>query len=66
MEQVATVNDIFKYRTPYEVALAGKYPGAEFALFDVHQLVSLVFHTFESRSESGVFTSTPKLNALPR
>ena len=40
MEQVATVNAIFSYRTPYEVGLAGRYPGAEFALFDVHRLVS--------------------------
>ena len=42
-EYVGTVNAIYQYRPPYEVALAGRYPGANFALFDVHSLVSFSF-----------------------
>jgi len=39
MEQVMLVNDAFKYRTPYELKIANRYPGARFALFDVWSLV---------------------------
>lgn len=39
-EEVALVNAVYKYRTPYEVAVANRYPGANFANFDVHSLVS--------------------------
>lgn len=40
-EYVSTVNSIYQYRTPFEVAVANRYPGANFALFDVHSLVRL-------------------------
>lgn len=40
MEQVVTTNAIFKYRTPFEVEIAKRYPGASFAVYDVHRLVS--------------------------
>jgi hypothetical protein len=43
LETVTTVNDVFKYRTPYEVLLANKYPGAHFALMDMYGLVSFFF-----------------------
>lgn len=38
LETVATVNDIYKYRTPYELLIAHRYPGARIALFDNHKL----------------------------
>jgi hypothetical protein len=41
-EQVALVNEAWRYKLPYEVRLANRYPGANFALYDVHRLVSLV------------------------
>ena len=41
LESVSTVNSIFQYRTPYEAVIANRYPGANFANFDVHSLVSL-------------------------
>jgi hypothetical protein len=42
LESVTTVNDVYKYRTPYEVLLANKYPGAHFALMDMYGLVSFL------------------------
>lgn len=38
-EQVALVNDVYKYRTPYELFVAKRYPGAHFAIFDTYSLV---------------------------
>ena len=40
IQEVATVNAIFKYRTPYAVELKNRYPGASFAVYNVHDLVS--------------------------
>lgn len=40
LNEVSTVNAVYEYRTPYEVELARKYPGASFALYDVNGLVS--------------------------
>lgn len=39
-EWTTTLNTLFKYRTPVEVLLNHRYPGAKFALFDVNSLVS--------------------------
>ncbi|KAK3115103.1 hypothetical protein LTR53_005880 [Teratosphaeriaceae sp. CCFEE 6253] len=39
LESVVTVNEIYDYRTPYDVVLANKYPGASFAVFNVHDLM---------------------------
>lgn len=39
LEEVVTTNEIFDYRTPVEVALQGRWPGARFAVFDVNSLV---------------------------
>lgn len=36
--QTTSVNALYAYRTPYEVLLANRYPGAHFALFDVNRL----------------------------
>lgn len=40
MEQVVGVNAVYKYRTPFAAQVARRYPGAKFAVFDVHGLVS--------------------------
>lgn len=34
------VNSIFAYRTPYELLVAKRYPGASFAVFDAHTLMT--------------------------
>lgn len=39
-EEVTLVNDVYKYQIPYENLVANRYPGANFALFDVNSLVS--------------------------
>ena len=39
-EFTTTLNALFAYRTPVEVLLRGRYPGAKVALFDVNKLVS--------------------------
>ncbi|EMC93212.1 carbohydrate esterase family 16 protein [Baudoinia panamericana UAMH 10762] len=39
LEQVVTVNSIYDYRTPFEVEIARRYPGASFAVFNVHDLM---------------------------
>ena len=38
-EYVTTLNDVYKYRLPFEVLVANRYPGANFALFDVYSFV---------------------------
>ncbi|KAF4153949.1 hypothetical protein CNMCM6936_001785 [Aspergillus lentulus] len=43
-EQVATANDVFKYQTPYEVLVARRYPGAQFAVMDMYGLLSEVYY----------------------
>lgn len=40
MEEVVSVNAIYEYRTPVDVVLSKKYPGAKFAVFNVNGLVS--------------------------
>jgi phospholipase/lecithinase/hemolysin len=53
MHQYTTsVNNIFKYQTPYEVKVANRYPGAHFALFDVHSLF-LDFYTHPRKYLNG-------------
>ncbi|KAI9037140.1 SGNH/GDSL hydrolase family protein [Aspergillus affinis] len=42
-EQVATANDIFQYKTPFEVRIARRYPGAKFAVMDTFGLLSHVY-----------------------
>lgn len=39
LETVVTVNDVFKYRTPFDVKIANDYPGAHFAVMDMYGLV---------------------------
>lgn len=40
-EQVAALNQVFAYRTPYELLIARRYPGARFAVMDMYGLVGL-------------------------
>lgn len=42
-EYVTTVNNVYKYQAPFEALVAKRYPGAEFALFDVWQLMSDIY-----------------------
>lgn len=39
-EQVIALNQVFDYRTPYELLIAKRYPGARFAVMDTYSLVS--------------------------
>ncbi|KIV81975.1 hypothetical protein PV11_04121 [Exophiala sideris] len=34
----ASVNEIFRYKTPYELLIAQRYPGSDFALFDTWRM----------------------------
>ncbi|RDL31766.1 Carbohydrate esterase family 16 protein [Venustampulla echinocandica] len=37
-------NSIFDYRTPYELLVAKRYPGASFAIFDVNSLMTDIYN----------------------
>jgi hypothetical protein len=39
MQMVVTTNAIFDYRTPFELLIAQRFPGARFALMDMYGLV---------------------------
>ena len=42
-EFVTTVNTVYQYQTPFELLVANRYPGANFALYDVWQLISDIY-----------------------
>ena len=42
-EYTTSINNIFKYQTPYETLVGKRYPGASFVLFDVWQLISDIY-----------------------
>ena len=42
-EYTTSVNNIYKYQTPYEALVAKRYPGASFANFDVWSLIADVY-----------------------
>jgi hypothetical protein len=42
-EQVITVNDVVKYKTPFEVLVKHRWPGARVAVMDMYGLVSCSF-----------------------
>ncbi|KAJ5492633.1 hypothetical protein N7539_001379 [Penicillium diatomitis] len=45
MRQYSTlVNDIYKFQIPYELKIHRRYKGSHFALFDVHSLMSDIWH----------------------
>lgn len=43
-EYTKLVNDIFDYRTPFELLIARRYPGASFAVFDVNTLITDIYN----------------------
>lgn len=43
-EYSTTVNTAFGYRVPFEVKLANRYPGAHFAIFDTHSLITDIYN----------------------
>ncbi|KAE8393090.1 hypothetical protein BDV23DRAFT_180970 [Aspergillus alliaceus] len=46
-EQVANANEIFKYKTPFEVLVADRYPGAGVAVMDMYGLLSDIYYNPE-------------------
>ncbi|THV72794.1 GDSL lipase/acylhydrolase family protein [Aureobasidium pullulans] len=44
LETVTTVNDVFKYRTPFEILVNKKFPGAHFALMDMYGLITDMYN----------------------
>lgn len=38
------INSVFAYRTPYELLIAKRYPGASIAVFDVHSLMTHMYN----------------------
>lgn len=56
-ENVATVNSIFSYRTPFEVIVEKRWPGAQIANFDVHGLIADIWH-----NPAGYLNGTAPLN----
>ncbi|KAL4804386.1 GDSL Lipase/Acylhydrolase family protein [Aspergillus unguis] len=43
-QYLGMVNAVFDYQTPYEVLSGGRYPGSSFAVFDVHSLMTDMWH----------------------
>jgi phospholipase/lecithinase/hemolysin len=43
-EYTSLVNSIFTYRTPYELLIAKRYPDANFAIYDVHSLLTNIYN----------------------
>ncbi|KAI9374599.1 hypothetical protein BJX61DRAFT_532241 [Aspergillus egyptiacus] len=43
-ESVVTVNDVYRYRTPYEGVIARRYPGAKLAVMDMYGLISDIYY----------------------
>jgi phospholipase/lecithinase/hemolysin len=43
-EYTSLVNALFTYRTPYELLIAKRYPGASFAVYDVHSLMTDIYN----------------------
>jgi phospholipase/lecithinase/hemolysin len=43
-EYTTTVNSLFDYRTPYELMIKKRYPGAHIAIYDVHSLLTDIYN----------------------
>ncbi|KAE8153549.1 glycoside hydrolase [Aspergillus avenaceus] len=46
-ETVVTVNEVYKYRTPAELLIEERYPGAEIAVMDMYELLSDIYNDAE-------------------
>jgi len=44
-EHTTSVNQVFKYQTPFELLVAKRYPGAHFAVFDTYSLISDIYNS---------------------
>lgn len=42
-EYTSTLNMVYKYQTGFDVMVANRYPGAQFALYDVHSLITDIY-----------------------
>jgi len=47
MQQVVLVNDAYAHRTPYEVVIKRRFPGARFAVMDTYGLFEDMYHNPE-------------------
>jgi len=46
MHQLTTsANEILRFQTPFELLVAGRYPGAQIALFDTYALFNDIYHS---------------------
>ncbi|KEF56019.1 uncharacterized protein A1O9_07599 [Exophiala aquamarina CBS 119918] len=43
-EAITSVNEVFRVQTPFELLVAGRYPGASFALFDTYKLIGDIYN----------------------
>ncbi|KAL4991882.1 hypothetical protein BDW68DRAFT_184544 [Aspergillus falconensis] len=46
-ESVVTINDVYRYKTPYEKIVARRYPGAQLAVMDMYGLIWEIYHNPE-------------------
>jgi hypothetical protein len=44
LEYTTNTNTIFEYGVPFQLLVKARWPGAEFAVFDVHQLLTDIFN----------------------
>lgn len=44
LEAVTTVNEVYKYRTPFETEIEGRWDDAKFANFDVNSLMTDIYN----------------------
>lgn len=50
-EQVVALNQVFDYRTPYELLIARRYPEANFAVMNMYGLVSILSPQQQAKSD---------------
>ena len=43
-EYPTTLNTVYQYQTPFEVVIANRYPGSNFAVYDVHSLMTDIYN----------------------
>ncbi|TVY82306.1 Acetylesterase [Lachnellula suecica] len=58
-EYTQLVNSVFAYRTPFEMLIAKRYPGAKMAVYDVHSLLTDVYNNPEQYLTSPVNVTAP-------
>jgi phospholipase/lecithinase/hemolysin len=58
-EYTKLVNDIFDYRTPFELLIAKRYPGASIAIFDVNSLMTDIYYNPTGYLDSPAIVDVP-------